>query len=100
MQSYTVLLRSLHLINEFLLIFGVIVLLMFVNPVLTLSILALIIGSLFIYNLFTKNIIKSMGEKTFLINGLYTKNLFEGLYAFKEIILFNKKSFFIERYKK
>jgi ABC-type bacteriocin/lantibiotic exporter with double-glycine peptidase domain len=96
----TVLLRSLHLINEFLLIFGVIVLLMFVNPVLTLSILALIIGSLFIYNLFTKNIIKSMGEKTFLINGLYTKNLFEGLYAFKEIILFNKKSFFIERYKK
>ncbi len=94
----TVLLRALHLINELLLIFGVIILLIFVNSILTLSILALIIGSLFIYNLFTKNVIKSMGEKTFILNGLYTKNLFEGLYAFKEILLFNKKNFFIGKY--
>ena len=94
------LLRSLHLINEFLLIFGVIVLLIIVNAVLTFSILVLVIGSLFIYNFFTKNSIKSFGEKTFHLNGLYTKNLFEGLYAFKEIILLNKKNFFIDRYKK
>ncbi len=97
---HTVVLRSIHLINEFLLILGVIILLIFVNSTITFSILALTIGFLLIYNFFTKTYVKKMGEKTFHINGLYTKNLIEGLYAFKEIMLFNKKSFFVNKYKK
>lgn len=97
---HSVVLRSINLINEFLLILGIIILLMFVNPVITFSIIILSVGSLLIYNFFTKTPVKTMGERTFKINGFYTKNLIEGLYAFKEIILFNKKDFFINKYKK
>ena len=92
-----VLLRILVLINEFLLIIGIVVLLFYVNFLVTSSILFIIILTLFIYNLFTKSTIKSFGEKKFLYTGSYMKNLFEGINGFKEILLFNKKNFFIKK---
>jgi len=96
----SILLRVLTLINELLLIIGVVVLLSYINPTATFSILTLVFFSLLIYNFFTKNIIKVFGEKKFYIDGVYTKNLFEGLHAFKEILLFNKKNFFIDKFKR
>tara|TARA_B100001540_G_scaffold316927_2_gene348204 strand:- start:804 stop:2531 length:1728 start_codon:yes stop_codon:yes gene_type:complete len=95
----SIVLRSLNLINEVLLILGIIILLIVVNPKVTFSILGLVAGTLIIYNFFTKNLVKTYGEKKFYFDGLYTKNLIEGLYAFREIILFNKKEFFINKYK-
>jgi len=95
----SIVLRSLNLINELLLILGIIILLIVVNPKVTFSILGLVAGTLIIYNFFTKNLVKTYGEKKFYFDGLYTKNLIEGLYAFREIILFNKKEFFINKYK-
>ena len=92
-----ILLRILVLINEFLLIIGIVVLLFYVNFLVTSSILFIIILTLFIYNLFTKSTIKSFGEKKFLYTGSYMKNLFEGINGFKEILLFNKKNFFIKK---
>ena len=91
-----VFLRILSLINEFFLITGIIILLFFVNFIATLSIIIIVILTLFIFNLFTKGTIKSFGEKKFNINARYMQNLFEGIHAFKEILLFNKKNFFIK----
>ena len=91
-----VFLRILSLINEFLLITGIIILLFYVNFIATLSIIIIVILTLFIFNLFTKGTIKSFGEKKFNMNARYMQNLFEGMHAFKEILLFNKKNFFIK----
>ena len=83
------------LINEFLLVIGITALLLYVNFLATISILFIIFLSLYIFNLSTKNTIKSFGEKKFYLNGRYVQNLMEGIHAFKEILLFNKKNFFI-----
>ena len=91
-----VFLRILSLINEFFLIAGIIILLFYVNFIATLSIIIIVILTLFIFNLFTKGTIKSFGEKKFNMNARYMQNLFEGMHAFKEILLFNKKNFFIK----
>ena len=91
-----VFLRILSLINEFFLIAGIIILLFYVNFIATLSIIIIVILTLFIFNLFTKGTIKSFGEKKFDITARYMQNLFEGMHAFKEILLFNKKNFFIK----
>ena len=92
----SVFLRILVLINEALLVVGVVTLLLYINSLATVSIIIIIIISLYIYNLFTKKTIKLFGEKKFYLNGIYMKNLFEGIHAFKEILLFNKKNFFIK----
>jgi ATP-binding cassette, subfamily B, bacterial PglK len=89
-------LRVLTLVNEFLLITGIIILLFNVNFTATLSIMIIIILTLFFFNLLTRAQIKSFGEKNFKINGNYMRNLFEGMNAYKEILLFNKKKFFIK----
>ena len=91
----SVFLRILVLINEFLLVIGITALLLYVNFLATISILFIIFLSLYIFNLSTKNTIKSFGEKKFYLNGRYVQNLMEGIHAFKEILLFNKKNFFI-----
>ena len=92
----SVFMRILTLINEFLLITGIVTLLLYVNFKATLLIIIIVILTLFIFNLFTKSTIKIFGEKSFQLNGNYMKNLFEGMHAFKEILLFNKKNFFIK----
>ena len=92
----SVFMRILTLINEFLLITGIVTLLLYVNFKATLLIIIIVILTLFIFNLFTKSTIKTFGEKNFQLNGNYMKNLFEGMHAFKEILLFNKKNFFIK----
>ena len=92
----SVFLRILSLINEFFLITGIMIMLFYVNFTATLSIIIIVIFTLFIFNLFTKGTIKSFGEKKFYINARYLKNLFEGMHAFKEILLFSKKNFFIK----
>ena len=90
-------LRILTLINEFFLILGIFFLLVFVNPKATFIISFLIIFLLFIYNFFTKNKVKYLGQKAFDMSGFYSKNLLQGIHAYKEIILFNKRNFFIEK---
>ena len=91
----SIFLRILVVINEFLLVIGITALLLYVNFLATISILFIIFLSLYIFNLSTKNTIKSFGEKKFYLNGRYVQNLMEGIHAFKEILLFNKKNFFI-----
>ena len=90
-----ILLRILVLINEFILVTGILILLFFVNFLATIIIFSICIISLYIFNLFTKSKIKAYGEKKFSIFGSYMKNLYEGIHAFKEILLFNKKEYFI-----
>ena len=92
-----ILLRVLSLINDVIVVFGLILLLIWAQPTFTLSTIAFILVAILIYNLFTKKKIKIWGKERFDTNYFLTKNLYEGISAFKEVILYNSSNFFIKQ---
>jgi len=83
----SILLRILTLINDVIIVLGLIILLIFAQPLFTISTIIFIILIILSYNLITKNRIKIWGKDRFDTSYFLTKNLYEGINAFKEIIL-------------
>ena len=93
----SVLLRVLTLINDVIIVFGLIILLILAQPLFTVYTIISVVLIIFIYNFFTKKKIKVWGKQRFDSNFFLTKNLYEGINAFKEIILNNSSNFFISK---
>jgi len=93
----SILLRILTLINDVIIVLGLIILLIFAQPLFTISTIIFIILIILSYNLITKNRIKIWGKDRFDTSYFLTKNLYEGINAFKEIILNNCSNFFIKQ---
>ena len=91
------LLRVLTLINDVIIVLGLITLLIFAQPLFTINTIIFIIFIILAYNLMTKKKIKIWGKDRFDTNYFLTKNLYEGINAFKEIILNNCSNFFIKQ---
>ncbi len=93
----SILLRILTLANDVLITFGLIILLVLAQPIFTISAIISVILIIFMYNFFTKEKIKVWGNERFDANFFLTKNLYEGINAFKEIILNNCSNFYISK---
>ena len=93
----SVLLRVLTLVNDVIIVFGLIILLILAQPLFTIYTIISVVSIIFIYNFFTKKKIKVWGKQRFDSNFFLTKNLYEGINAFKEIILNNCSNFFISK---
>ena len=93
----SILLRVLTLINDVIIVLGLITLLIFAQPLFTINTIIFIIFIILAYNLMTKKKIKIWGKDRFDTNYFLTKNLYEGINAFKEIILNNCSNSFIKQ---
>lgn len=93
----SILLRILTLINDVIIVLGLITLLIFAQPLFTINTIIFIILIILAYNLMTKKKIKIWGKNRFDTNYFLTKNLYEGINAFKEIILNNCSNSFIKQ---
>ena len=93
----SILLRILTLSNDVLITLGLIILLVLAQPIFTMSAIISVILIIFMYYFFTKEKIKIWGKERFDANFFLTKNLYEGINAYKEIILNNSSNFFISK---
>ena len=94
----SILLRVLTLINDVIIVLGLITLLILAQPLFTINTIIFIIFIILAYNLMTKKI-KIWGKDRFDTNYFLTKNLYEGINAFKEIILNNCSNFYQKNFK-
>ncbi len=93
----SILLRVLTLINDVIIVLGLITLLILAQPLFTTNTILFISFIIFLYNFLTKKKIKVWGQTRFDTNYYLTKNLYEGITAFKEIILNNSSESFIKQ---
>ena len=94
---HSLLIRLLNLIMDVIIVFGLIVLLIIVQPKFTISVIIFFSIILIFFANLTKKKIRKWGKNRFDITFFMTKNLYEGINAFKEIILYQKSKFFIKQ---
>ena len=89
---------SVNLIAEILLIFGLIVVLLYFEPIITLVTLTILFAISLVYLLFTNKLISRLGKLRQKKVALRIKNIQEGFGSIKEIILLSIKTFYLKKY--
>jgi ABC-type bacteriocin/lantibiotic exporter with double-glycine peptidase domain len=93
----SILMRLLNLIMDAIIVIGLVSLLIIVQPIFTITVIIFFSITLFFYNYLTKSKIIKWGQDRFNLNFYMVKNLYEGITAFKEIILYQKSKYFINQ---
>ena len=89
----------LYLYSEITVVVSMFFLLIFVQPVGTISITILLFGVVYLYGKYQKKITQELGIDKQRFDNIRYKYLTEGISGFKEVTIHNSKSFFIRNYK-
>jgi len=90
----SILLRIVNLINDLFLIVGILVFLILLEPLITGAIVLIILIVLYTFNFYTKIKVTKWGKDRYELNGSLTRNLYESINSFREILLSGKKNYF------
>jgi ABC-type multidrug transport system fused ATPase/permease subunit len=88
----------LYLYSEITVVISMFFLLIFVQPIGTILITALLFGIVYLYSTYQKKITQNLGIDKQKFDNIRYKYLTEGINGFKEIIIHNSRTFFIKNY--